>query len=88
MFADGNGLSAVGFLNPDDTDSSSNSLMVHDGRSNARIWRYDYDTGVCRVVDCLPKEGRVQGYMGALKWIGNGPWTLYVRACGSYKAGV
>ena len=67
MFADGNGLSAVGYLNPDNTDSSSNSLMVHDGRSNARIWRYDYDTGVCRVVDCLPKEGRDPGVYGCFE---------------------
>ena len=44
MFADGNGLSAVGFLNPDNPDTSSNSLMVQDDRSNARIWRYDFDT--------------------------------------------
>ena len=86
MFADGNGLSAVGFPNPDNTDTSSNSLMVHDDRSNARIWRHDYDTRVWRLVDCRRQEGRVQRYMGDSKWIGNGAWTIYVRACGSYES--
>ena len=86
MFADGYSLSAVGFLNPDNPDTSSNSLMVLDDRSNARIWRYDYYTRVWRVADCQRQEGRVQRYMGASKWIGNGAWTLHVRACGSYES--
>ena len=32
------------------------------------------------------RKGEIQGYMGDSKWIGNGAWTIYVRACGSYES--
>ena len=37
VFADGDGLSAVGFLNSYNLDTSCNSLMAQEDRNNAKI---------------------------------------------------
>jgi hypothetical protein len=66
VFADSDGLSAVGFLNSDNLDTSSNSLMVQEDRNNARIWRYDYDTRVWKVVATVnDRRGESSGIVDA-----------------------
>ena len=89
VFADGNGLSAVGFLNPDNLDTSTNSLMVHDDRSNARIWRYDYDTRVWSVVSTVyDRKGESSGIWMLRNGLG---MALICSMCGpaaAMKAGV
>ena len=88
VFADGNGLSAVGFLNPDNLDTSTNSLMVHDDRSNARIWRHDYDTRVWRLVDCRRQEGRVSGIWVIRNGLGMALGRSMCGPAAAMKAGV
>ena len=87
MFADGDGLSAVGFRNPDNPDTSSNSLMVQKVRSNARIWRYDFDTRVWKVLATVnDRRGESSGIVDPSKWFGDGAWLLDVQAHGSYES--
>ena len=87
VFADGDDLSAVGFLNSDNLDISSNSLMVQNDRSNARIWRYDHDTRVWKVVATVnDRREESSGIVGASKWFGDGTWLLDVRARGRYES--
>ncbi len=81
VFADGDGPDGVGFRNPDNMDTSANSLMVQEDTSNAKIWRYDFGTGIWSIVATVNDTGgESSGIVDASKWFGDGTWLLDVQA--------
>lgn len=87
VFADGDAMSvpeAVGFVNPDNIDTSENSLMVQEDADNAKIWRYDFNTTIWTVVATVnDPDGESSGIVDASEWFGPGSWILDVQAHGS-----
>ncbi len=80
--------------NPDNIDTSANSLMVQEdpgshNRYNARVWRYDLDTGefsVVAVVDqsadpaASPGAWESSGILDVSEYFGPGAWLINVQA--------
>jgi hypothetical protein len=90
VFADGDAPRAaefVAFRNPDNLDTSAKSLMVQEDTSNARIWRYDFATGVWSVVATVnAPTGESSGIVDASAWFGPGWWLLAVQGHGQNVA--
>lgn len=90
VFADGDASGAsefVAFRNPDNIDTSANSLMVQEDVSNAKIWRYDFGSGAWSVVATVnDPAGESSGIVDASAWFGDGAWLLDVQAHGSNVA--
>lgn len=90
VFADGDlqGSSVfVPFVNPDNMDTSVNSMMVQEDADNAKIWRYDFATGTWSVVATVnDPDGESSGIVDASAWFGDGAWLLDVQAHGSNVA--
>ena len=71
-------------VNPDNMDTSSNSLMVQEDTRDARIWRQDLATGNWSVVATVnDPRGESSGIVDASDWFGAGSWILDVQAHGS-----
>ena len=74
----------VAMVNPDNMDTSSNSLMVQEDTRDARIWRQDLATGNWSVVATVnDPRGESSGIVDASDWFGAGSWILDVQAHGS-----
>jgi hypothetical protein len=71
------------FVNPDNMDTSANSLMVQEDTSNAKIWRYDFGTTTWSVVATVnDPDGESSGIVDASEWFGPGSWILDVQGHG------
>jgi hypothetical protein len=87
VFADGDGPEAIGFINPDNMDTSANSIMVQEDNDNARIWHYDFSSGMWSVVATVnDPDGESSGIVDASAWFGPGAWILDVQGHGMYVA--
>jgi len=88
VFADGDAPAApefVAFANPDNIDTSANSLMVQEDADEAKIWRYDFGSGDWSVVATVnDPEGESSGIVDASAWFGPGAWLLDVQAHGTF----
>ena len=74
----------VAMVNPDNMDTSANSLMVQEDTANAKIWRQDLATGTWSVVATVnDPRGESSGIVDASDWFGAGFWILDVQAHGS-----
>jgi hypothetical protein len=69
---------------PDNVDTSANSLMVQEDTSqapNSRIWRYDFATQTWSVVaSVLDAAWESSGIVDASAWFGPGSWLVDVQA--------
>jgi hypothetical protein len=87
VFADGDAPGAPEFVamtNPDNMDTSFDSLMVQEDTSDAKIWRHDFDTGTWSVVATVnDPRGESSGIVDATEWFGPGSWILDVQAHGT-----
>jgi hypothetical protein len=82
--APGSGAFAA-FVNPDNVDTSVNSLMVQEDADNARIWRHDFATGAWSVVASVnDPDGESSGIVDASAWFGSGAWILDVQGHGLF----
>jgi len=88
VFADGDATTAPEFVpmrSPDNMGTSSNSLMVQEDTSNAKIWRYDFSTATWSVVATVnDPSGESSGIVDGTDWFGPGSWVLDVQAHGTY----
>lgn len=71
--------------NPDNLDVGSDSLMVQEDASNAKVWRYDLATQVWSHVGTVthptaPSAGESSGIVDASAWLGDGWWALDVQS--------
>ena len=70
--------------NPDNIDTSLNSLMVQEDTRDAKIWRQDLATGTWSVVATVnDPRGESSGIVDASDWFGPGSWVLDVQAHGT-----
>lgn len=87
IFQDGDTVPAdgVNFIrHPDNVDTSANSLMVQEDTSNAKIWRYDFNSDTWSIVASVnDPEGESSGIIDMSKWLGAGWWALDVQAHGT-----
>lgn len=75
----------VPFVNPDNMDTSVNSLMVQEDRGGALIWRYDLNDDTWEVVASVnDPSGESSGIVDASAWYGEGTWLLDVQAHGTF----
>jgi hypothetical protein len=66
---------------PDNVDTSTNSLMVQEDASNAKIWRLDFGTASWSVVATVDDTGgESSGIVDMSRWLGAGWWALDVQA--------
>ncbi|MDX1435955.1 MAG: hypothetical protein R3335_04035 [Anaerolineales bacterium] len=71
------------FINPDNMDTSINSLMVQEDADDARIWQYVFGTGAWDVVATVnDPDGESSGIVDASNWFGPGAWLLDVQGHG------
>jgi hypothetical protein len=74
----------VAMTNPDNMDTSFNSLMVQEDADNAKIWQYDFvmeDWSVVATVN--DPDGESSGIVDASEWFGDGAWILDVQGHGN-----
>jgi hypothetical protein len=72
------------FINPDNMDTSANSLMVQEDNDNARIWQYDFTFDTWGVVATVnDPDGESSGIVDASEWFGDGSWILDVQGHGA-----
>ena len=70
--------------NPDNIDTSANSLMVQEDTDEAKIWHQDLATGTWSVVATVnDPDGESSGIVDASDWFGPGSWILDVQGHGS-----
>ena len=75
----------VPFVSPDNIGTSANSLMVQEDAANAKIWRYDFSSGVWSVVATVnDPSGESSGIVDASAWFGDGAWLLDVQGHGLF----
>ena len=73
----------IGFVNPDNMDTSLNSLMVQEDTDDAKIWQYDLSAGIWSVVATVnDPDGESSGIVDASEWFGAGSWILDVQGHG------
>lgn len=86
VLADGDAPSSdvyVPFTNPDNVDTSANSLMVQEDTREALIWRQDLSSGTWSVVASVnDPRGESSGIVDASQWFGPGSWILDVQGHG------
>jgi hypothetical protein len=74
----------VPFVNPDNLDTSTKSLMVQEDHDDARIWQHKLSSGKWRVVaHVTDPDGESSGITDASAWFGAGWWFATVQAHGS-----
>jgi hypothetical protein len=86
--------STVGMRAPDNLDAGSNSLILQEDASNARIWRWNYgpnpaDWTHVATVDrdgdpATSDSGESSGVLDVSRWFGAGWWALDVQAHDSH----
>jgi hypothetical protein len=90
VFADGDAPTSdvfVAFRAPDNIGASANSLMVQEDISNAKVWRYDFSTGLWSVIAAVnDPSGESSGIVNASAWFGDGAWLLDVQGHGAFIA--
>ncbi len=65
---------------PDNLDTSSNSLIVQEDSSDARIWMYSFDSNSWTVIATVnDSRGESSGVVDASEWFGEGSWLLDVQ---------
>ena len=75
----------VEFINPDNLDTSANSLMVQEDADDAKIWWYDFAGGDWSVVATVnDPDGESSGIVDASAWFGEGAWILDVQGHGEF----
>ncbi len=75
----------VSMRNPDNMDTSVNSLMVQEDADEAKIWRHDFGTGTWSVVATVnDPDGESSGIVDASEWFGPGTWILDVQGHGAF----
>lgn len=88
VFADGDASGSsvfVPFHNPDNVGVSANSLMVQEDADNAKVWRYDFASGVWSVAATVnDPSGESSGIVDASAWFGPGAWLLDVQGHGLF----
>jgi hypothetical protein len=72
----------VSMINPDNMDTSVNSLMVQEDADDARIWRYDFGSTWSVVATVNDPDGESSGIVDASEWFGPGSWVLDVQGHG------
>lgn len=73
----------VPMVNPDNMDTSANSLMVQEDADDAKIWHHDFATGTWSVVATVnDPDGESSGIVDASEWFGPGSWILDVQGHG------
>jgi hypothetical protein len=86
ILADGDAVGTdayVPFINPDNIDTSSKSLMVQEDNDNARIWQHRFNQDSWRVVATVnDPDGESSGIVDASAWFGEGRWLLDVQGHG------
>jgi hypothetical protein len=71
----------VGFIHPDNMDTSRMSLMVQEDNANARIWRYNFEDATWSIIASVNDTGgESSGIVDASAWVGPGWWFLDVQA--------
>jgi hypothetical protein len=69
--------------NPDNMDTSVNSLMVQEDTDEAKIWWYDFGTTTWSVAATVnDPDGESSGIVDASDWFGPGSWVLDVQGHG------
>jgi hypothetical protein len=83
--------STLGMRAPDNLDAGSNSLMVQEDTSNAKIWQWNYGATWTHVAtvdrDANPAtsdSGESSGILDVSRWFGPGWWALDVQAHDSH----
>jgi hypothetical protein len=72
------------FVNPDNMDTSKNSLMVQEDHDDARIWHLDFASGSWSVVATVnDPDGESSGIVDVSEWFGPGAWILDVQGHGA-----
>lgn len=88
VFADGDASGSsvyVPFRSPDNVGISANSLMVQEDANNAKVWRYDFASGVWSVAATVnDPSGESSGIVDASAWFGPGAWLLDVQGHGLF----
>jgi len=88
VFADGDASGSsvfVPFRSPDNVGVSANSLMVQEDTDNAKVWRYDFASGVWSMVATVnDPSGESSGIVDASAWFGPGAWLLDVQGHGLF----
>jgi hypothetical protein len=75
----------VGFVSPDNMDTSPNSLMLQEDADNAKIWRYNLRNGKWSVVATVnDPDGESSGIVDASDFFGPGYWLLDVQGHGLF----
>lgn len=75
----------VPMINPDNIDTSKNSLMVQEDRDGAVIWQHRFNQDSWRVVASVNDgEGESSGIVDASDWFGQGSWLLDVQGHGTF----
>ena len=70
-----------GMDNPDNLDVNSNSIMVQEDASNARVWRYDRDAEIWTwVATATQPTAETSGIVDVSEWFGDGWWALDVQS--------
>jgi hypothetical protein len=86
VFADGDTPGTPEFVpmrNPDNMDTSEQSLMVQEDAREAKIWRYDFSSATWSVVATVnDPSGESSGIVDASEWFGPGSWLLDVQGHG------
>jgi hypothetical protein len=74
----------VPMVNPDNMDTSQNSIMVQEDTDNAKIWQLDFGTGTWSVAATVnDPDGESSGIVDASDWFGAGSWILDVQGHGN-----
>lgn len=66
---------------PDNLDVGTNSIMVQEDASNARVWRYDLTAGTWTwVATATQPSAETSGIVDVSEWFGPGWWALDVQS--------
>jgi hypothetical protein len=73
----------VPMVNPDNMDTSKNSLMIQEDTDDAKIWQHRFNQNSSRVVATVnDSDGESSGIVDASEWFGGGTWLLDVQGHG------
>ena len=81
ILAEAGDLPEGGMDNPDNLDVNSNSIMVQEDASNARVWRYDRDAEMWTwVATATQPTAETSVIVDVSDWFGDGWWALDVQS--------